>query len=192
MGSSMSSNIFGCFDTLILQILFILSNDQSLKILALNSLRFQRFSANFWKRSSQWQTTYGASLVTVTSTCEEYKDTLISAINAITKHSFLAKCQANFLIAKKKLLKVNEMIVLGDFAENDQFHVFLIVVDYLKENLPIVYKIFYFSDGCAEQCKCKNFINLCHNQQRFQCGCWMDSLCNKSWQVTMWWCWRIC
>ena len=43
-----------------------------------------------------------------------------------------------------------------------------ILVDYLKENLPIVDKIFYFSDGCAEQCKNhKNFINLCHNQQDF-------------------------
>ena len=70
---------------------------------------------------SQWQTTDRATLVTVTSTCEKYKDTLISAINAITKHSFLAKCQANFLTAKKKLLKVNEVIVLGDFAENYQF-----------------------------------------------------------------------
>ena len=38
-----------------------------------------------------------ASLVTVTSACEECKDTLISAINTITKHSFLAKYQANFL-----------------------------------------------------------------------------------------------
>ena len=29
-------------------------------------------------------------------------------------------------------------------------------------------KIFYFSDGCAEQYKnCKNFINLCHHQQDF-------------------------
>ena len=41
---------------------------------------------------SQWQTTDRASLVTVTSTGEEYKDTLISAINAITKHSLLNKC----------------------------------------------------------------------------------------------------
>ena len=45
---------------------------------------------------SQWQTANRASLVTVTSTCEEYIDTLISVINAITKHSFLAKCQAYF------------------------------------------------------------------------------------------------
>ena len=38
----------------------------------------------------------------------------------------------------------------------------------LKENLPIVVKIFYFSGSCAEQYKsCKNFINLCHHQQDF-------------------------
>ena len=43
-----------------------------------------------------------------------------------------------------------------------------ILVHYLKENLPIVDKIFYFADGCSEQHKnCKNFINLCHHQQDF-------------------------
>ena len=165
---------------------------------------------------SQWQTTGRASLVTVTSTCEEYKDTLTSAINAITKHSFFAKCQANFLTAKKESLKANEVIVLGDFAENYQFLVqdeiqsyhwskeyctlhplvvyfidgdgniqhnslcFIsddnnhdtnfvykiqtILVDYLKENLPIMDKIYYFSDSCAEQyLNHKNFINMCHH-----------------------------
>ena len=142
---------------------------------------------------------------------------MISAINAITKHSFLAKCQANFLRAKKESQKANEVIVLGGFAKNYQFLVqdeiqsyhwskeyctlqplvvyfiddgniqhnslcFIsddnhhdtnfvykiqtILVDCLKENLPIVDKIFYFSDGCAEQYKNrKNFINLCHHQQ---------------------------
>ena len=40
--------------------------------------------SHYW----QWQTTDRASLVTVTSTCEEYKDTLISAIKPITKHVF--------------------------------------------------------------------------------------------------------
>ena len=46
---------------------------------------------------SQWQTIDKASLVTATWNCEENKDKLMSAINAITKHSILAKCQANFL-----------------------------------------------------------------------------------------------
>ena len=42
-------------------------------------------------------------------------------MNAITTLSFLAKCQANFLRAKKESLKANEVIVLGDFTENYQF-----------------------------------------------------------------------
>ena len=168
----------------------------------------------------QWQATDRTSLVTVTSTCEEYKETLISAINNVTKHSFLAKCQANFLTAKTESLKANEIIVLGDFTENYQvlvqdeiqsyywskeyctlhpltvyfiegdgniqhnslcfisddnnlgtnffYKIQTILVDYLKENLPIVDKIFYFSDSCAEQYENhKNFINLCHHQQDF-------------------------
>ena len=70
---------------------------------------------------SQWYTTDRASQVTVTSTCEEYKDTLILAINVITKHLLLAKCQANFLRAEKEPLKANEVIVFEYFAENYQF-----------------------------------------------------------------------
>ena len=51
---------------------------------------------------------------------------------------------------------------------NSVYKVQAILVDYLKEYLPIVDKIFYFSDDCAEQYKnCKNFINLCHHQQDF-------------------------
>ena len=63
--------------------------------------------SDFQFHHSQWQTADRASLVTVTSTCEEYKDTLISTIKAITKHLFLAKCQANFLKTKKESLNVN-------------------------------------------------------------------------------------
>ena len=144
---------------------------------------------------SQWQTTDRASLVTVTSTCEEYKDTLITAINATTKHSFLAKCQANFLRAKKESLKANEgkitsslckmksksyhwskeycilhplvvYFIDGDrniqhsslcFISDDNNHdtnlvykIQTILVNYLKEKLLIVDKIFYSSNGCAE------------------------------------------
>ena len=170
---------------------------------------------NFTTHNGKLQT---ASLTTVTSTCEEYKDTLISAIK---KHSFLAKCQADFLTAKKESLEANEVIVLGislkiisslckmkskvifgvknttqythslyiyfidgdgnipynslcfisddnNDNKNSVYKVQAILVDYLKEYLPVVDKIFYFSDDCAEQYKnCKNLINLYHHQQDF-------------------------
>ena len=97
----------------------------------------------------QWQTTKRASLVTVTLTCEENKDTSISAINAIIKHSFLAKCQANFLKAKKKSLKANEVSVLGDLAENYQFLVQDEIQSYhsSKEYCTLHPLFVYFIDG---------------------------------------------
>ena len=98
---------------------------------------------------SQWQTTGRASVVTVTSTCEEHKDTLISAMIAIIKHSFLAKCQANFLRSKKESLKANEVIVLGDITENYQFLVLDEILSYhwSKEYCTLHPLVIYFIDG---------------------------------------------
>ena len=65
----------------------------------------------------------------------------------------------------------NSLCFISDDNNRDTNFVYkiqTILVDYLKENLPIVDKIFYFSDGCAEQYKNpKNFSNLCHHQQDF-------------------------
>ena len=56
---------------------------------------------------SQWQTTDRSMLVTLTTTCDEYKQLLVETMDALTKHSYLAKCQAQFLKTKKgKLNKV--------------------------------------------------------------------------------------
>ena len=52
---------------------------------------FSDIDPDFQFHYSQWQTTDRASLVTVTSTCEEFKNTLISVINVITKHLFYVK-----------------------------------------------------------------------------------------------------
>ena len=70
---------------------------------------------------NQWDTTDRTSLTTVTTTCEEYKDVLIDAIYKLTKHSYLAKCQAQYLNDKKQSLRSEGALVLGDFAENYQF-----------------------------------------------------------------------
>ena len=43
---------------------------------------------------SQWDTTDRATLTTHTTNYEEYKELLIDKIDNITKHSYLAKAQA--------------------------------------------------------------------------------------------------
>ena len=98
---------------------------------------------------SQWETTDRASLVTATSTCEEYKDTLISTINVITKHLFSAKCQANFLRAKKESMKANEVIVFEDLTENYPFLVQDETQNYnwSKEYCTLHPFVVYFIDG---------------------------------------------
>ena len=98
---------------------------------------------------SKWQTADRASLVTVTSTCKEYKDTSISAINSITNHSLLARRQANFLRAKKESLRANEEIVLEDFGENCQLLVQEEIQSYQwsKEYCTLHLLVVYFIDG---------------------------------------------
>ena len=70
---------------------------------------------------SQWQTTDRSTLVTLTTTIDEYKQLLFKTIDELTKNSYLAKCQKHYLKAKKEKLTKAETIVLGDFAENYQF-----------------------------------------------------------------------
>ena len=68
-------------------------------------------------------------------------------------------------------IKHNSLCFIYDNNNRDinfAYEIQAILVDFLKENLPIKNRIFYFSDGCAEQYKnCKNLINLCHHQQDF-------------------------
>ena len=43
-----------------------------------------------------------------------------------------------------------------------------LLVDYIKTRYEHLTKLFYFSDGCADQHKnYKNFVNLCHHKQDF-------------------------
>ena len=51
---------------------------------------------------------------------KEYKELLINRINNLTQQSYLAKVQARYVKSKKESLGKNEIIVLGDFAENYQ------------------------------------------------------------------------
>ena len=65
--------------------------------------------------------------------------------------------------------QLNSLCFISDDNNHDTNFVYkiqTILVDYLKENVPIVDKI-YFSEGCAEQYKNHKNLNLCHHQQDF-------------------------
>ena len=65
----------------------------------------------------------------------------------------------------------NSLCIISDDNNNNTHFVYktqIILVDYLKENLPNVDKILHFSDGYTDQYNNhKNFFNLCHHQQDF-------------------------
>ena len=57
----------------------------------------------------------------MTTTFKDYKQSLIETIYKLTRHSYLAKCQAQYLKSKKVSLGQNEALVLSKFPENYQF-----------------------------------------------------------------------
>ena len=69
----------------------------------------------------QWTSTDRTDLVTYTSTVEEFLAVLCKKLDAITSHSFIAKSQASYLKNLKNEVEKDEVIVLGDFAENYKF-----------------------------------------------------------------------
>ena len=69
----------------------------------------------------QWKTTDRSELVNLTETTTDFIDIIIKKLQKLTAHSYIAKCQAVYLTKVKKELKSNEVVVLGDFAENYQF-----------------------------------------------------------------------
>ena len=59
----------------------------------------------------QWQTTDRSTLITQTNTFEEYKELLISCIDKLTSHSYIAKCQGRYLKNLKEHLVSDQCII---------------------------------------------------------------------------------
>ena len=66
----------------------------------------------------QWQTTDRSKMVTQTLNVDEFIELLVGAIDSLTSHSYIAKCQTKYLKRRKEELPHNCALVLGDFAEN--------------------------------------------------------------------------
>ena len=69
----------------------------------------------------QWTTCDRSELITCSLPLEDFIAKLCDLLNDITFHSYIAKAQAAYLKKVKENLKSNEVIVLGDFAENHTF-----------------------------------------------------------------------
>jgi hypothetical protein len=69
----------------------------------------------------QWTTTDRAELINRVELVDDFIDLLIMKLDNLTTHSYISKSQAKYLKDLKENLKSDEVIVLGDFAENYQF-----------------------------------------------------------------------
>lgn len=72
---------------------------------------------------------------------------------------------------EKNELKMKSLVSISECLNYDTIAVHLFqskIVEFIKQNLPTVKKIIYFSDGASAQYKNrKNFINLSHHMQDF-------------------------
>ena len=69
----------------------------------------------------QWTTTDRSELISQTATLEEFIDEMCDKLDRLTVHSYIAKSQATYLKGLKSAIGMEEVIVLGDFAENYKF-----------------------------------------------------------------------
>ena len=69
----------------------------------------------------QWTNVDHSELVSHIRPVSEFISLLIEKLQALTTHSFIATSQAKYLKKVKEELRVDKVIVLGDFAENYKF-----------------------------------------------------------------------
>ena len=69
----------------------------------------------------QWQSTDRPTLVSLTARVSEYITLVTGAVDELTTHSFIAKCQSKYLKECKENLDSETCIVLMDFAENYKY-----------------------------------------------------------------------
>ena len=69
---------------------------------------------------TQWQSTNQSTLKTLVSSPSSFVD-LTEAVDKLTSHSYIAKCQAKYLSEQKQNLDFGSYVTLMDFAENYLF-----------------------------------------------------------------------
>ena len=70
---------------------------------------------------SQWVSTDRCEIRNISFSCEQLLDECVRQITNLTKHSYIAKAQEDYLKHRKINISKDEAIVLLDFSENFQF-----------------------------------------------------------------------
>ena len=73
----------------------------------------------------QWTMTNQTELTSMILPQNEFINLLVEKLENITTHSFIARCRASYLKQLKNMIGADEVIVLGDFAENYSFLVMI-------------------------------------------------------------------
>lgn len=172
---------------------------------------------------SAWLYVDRTDIKVIEANIEDFCTKLACGLESLSAHHYIARFQAGALKAQKEGLKPEEVIVIGDFAENYSFvvqdaiqgwhwvnsqatlHPFCIyykdanelkhlslciisnhmshntatvhsfqrvLIQYIKQQLPNVTFIKYFSDGAASQYKnFKNFANIRFHREDFGLDC---------------------
>ena len=63
---------------------------------------------------NQWTSTDRANLISCSENVPQFKNLVIQQLEKLTAHSFIAKCQSNYLREFKENLEENEIIILGE------------------------------------------------------------------------------
>ena len=102
---------------------------------------------------NQWTSIDRENLILCRESKPQFINLVIQKLEKPTAHSFNAKCQSNYLRECKDNLEENEVIILGDFAENYSFVVQDEVQGFHWNNLQCTLYpvIVYYKDGDALQ-----------------------------------------
>ena len=102
---------------------------------------------------SQWNSTDSANLISCHENVPQLINLVVQQLENLAAHSFITKCQSNYLRECKENLEENKVTIVGDFAENYSFVVQDKVQEFCWNNLQCTLHpmAVYWKDGDALQ-----------------------------------------
>ena len=126
-----------------------------------------------------WVTVDRTSLETITKSTEDFIVTLIENLQQLKRHGFIARMQAAYYRDAKEELKLGEVLVVCDFAENYSFVLQDAAQSFHWNNMQatlhsfVIYHRFPVEEDTTTNLKCTSLViisdRLSHNTTAFHC-----------------------